>query len=68
MKDDIVQKYQEKFQIEMFREVDSLFPERTSKERDNALLLITVLGVKFHNLLERLLKEIEQCQQSGKKD
>jgi len=58
----ILKKYQEKFQIELFREVDDLFPENKSKERDEALLLITVLGIKFQNSIEELLNELKQEQ------
>ena len=58
----ILKKYQEKFQIELFREVDDLFPENKSKERDKALLLITVLGIKFQNSIEELLDELKQEQ------
>ena len=55
----ILKKYKKEFQFEMFKQVDDLFPKSKSKERDRALLLITVLGVKFSNLLEVVAKELK---------
>jgi len=46
--------------MEMFKEIDDLFPERISKERGKALLLITVLGIKFQNIIEELINELKQ--------
>ena len=66
MKEDILQKYQDKFQQILFHEVDALFPENKSKERENALLLITILGVKFGYLIKELTKEQDGTSQTKK--
>ena len=49
-----IKKYQELFQQKLFEEVDNIFPTNISKERDKALLLVTVINVKFKQILEEI--------------
>lgn len=49
-----IKKYQELFQQKLFEEVDNIFPTNISKERDKALLLVTVISVKFKQILEEI--------------
>lgn len=47
-----IKKYQKTFQKDMFKLIDSVFPQNGSKEnRNKALLLGTALGFKFRNIL-----------------
>jgi len=54
-----IQKYKTRFIEEINKEVDEIFPQNKNKERDNALLLVTVMIVKFEKILESIKEEIK---------
>jgi len=55
-----IDKYKTRFINEANLEVDSIFKQEKSKERDDALLLVTVLIVKVEKILRDIENEIKE--------